>query len=190
MVVLDEDLGRSGSGIARPGFDRLLAAVCKGDVGAVFSIEASRLARNARDGHTLLEFCGLVNTLLVDEDGIYDPRHPNDRLLLGMKGTISEMELATFRQRSQEALKLMAERGELYTTVAVGYVRTLDTRLEKDPNRRVQQRIGLVFQKFREFGSIRQVLLWLREEHIELPAVDYGPEGRRVLWKLPVCTRP
>jgi excisionase family DNA binding protein len=186
VVVLDADLGRSGSGIARPGFDRLLAAVCKGGVGAVFSIEASRLARNGRDWHTLLEFCGLVNTLLVDEDGIYDPRHPNDRLLLGMKGTISEMELATFRQRSQEALKLMAERGELYTTVAVGYVRTLDARLEKDPNRRIHQSISLVFQKFREFGSIRQVLLWLRQEHIELPAAVYGPEGRRVIWKLPV----
>jgi DNA invertase Pin-like site-specific DNA recombinase len=111
IVILDEDLGRSGSGIERPGFDRLLSAVCKGEVGAVFSIEASRLARNGRDWHTLLEFAGLVNTLLVDEDGIYDPRHPNDRLLLGLKGTLSEMELSTFRHRSQEALKLKAERG-------------------------------------------------------------------------------
>ncbi len=185
IVILDEDLGRSAC-IARAGFDRLLAAVCKGAVGAVFSIEASRLARNGRDWHTLLEFCGLVNTLLVDEDGIYDPRHPNDRLLLGLKGTLSEMELATFRQRSQEALKLRAARGELYTTVAVGYVRTRDHRLEKDPDRHVQQSIGLVFQQFREFGSVRQVLLWLREERIELPAVDYGPEGRRIIWKLPV----
>jgi DNA invertase Pin-like site-specific DNA recombinase len=168
VVVLDEDLGRSGSDVVRSGFDRLLAAVCRGEVGVVLSIEASRLARNGRDWHTLLEFCGLVNTLLVDEDGIYDPRHPNDRLLLGMKGTLSEMELSTFRQRSQEALKLKAARGELYTTVAVGYIRTDDDRLEKDPNRRVQESIGLVFQKFREFGSIRQVLLWLRQEHIEL----------------------
>ena len=186
IVILDEDLGRSGSGIARAGFDRLLAAGCKGEVGAVFSIEASRLARNGRDWHTLLEFCGRVNTLLVDEDGIYDPRHPNDRLLLGMKGTLSEMELATFRQRSQEALKLMAARGELYTTVAVGYVPTLNHRLEKDPDRRVQQSIGLVFQKFREFGRVRQVLLWLREERIALPAVDYGSGQRRIIWKLPV----
>jgi DNA invertase Pin-like site-specific DNA recombinase len=185
IVILDEDLGRSGSGIERPGFDRLLSAVCKGEVGAVFSIEASRLARNGRDWHTLLEFAGLVNTLLVDEDGIYNPRHPNDRLLLGMKGTLSEMELSTFRQRSQEALKLKAERGELYTTVAVGYVRTSDDRLEKDPDRRVQESIGLVFAKFREFGSIRQVLLWLRQERIELPAVVYGAEGRSILWKLP-----
>ncbi len=186
IEVLDEDLGRSGCGIERPGFDRLLSAVCKGEVGAVLSIEASRLARNGRDWHTLLEFSGLVNTLLIDEDGIYNPRHPNDRLLLGMKGTLSEMELSTFRQRSQEALQLKATRGELYTTVAVGYVRAADNRVEKDPNRRVQQSITLVFQKFREFGSIRQVLLWLRQERIELPAVVYGAEGRSMVWKLPV----
>lgn len=186
VVVVDEDLGHSGAGTARAGFDRLLAAVCQGDVGAVFAIEASRLARNGRDWHTLLEFCGLVNTLLVDEDGIYDPRQPNDRLLLGLKGTLSEMELATFRQRSQEALKGMAARGVLYTSVAVGYRRTPDQRLEKEPHRRVQQSIELVFQQFRAFGSIRQVLLWLRQEGIELPAVDYGLEGRQLCWKLPV----
>ena len=89
----------------RPGFERLLAAICEGRVGAVFAIEASRLARNGRDWHTLIEFCGLVGTVIVDEDGVYDPRHPNDRLLLGMKGTTSELELSLFRQRSQEALK-------------------------------------------------------------------------------------
>jgi len=103
--TIDDDLGRSGGGTARPGFERLLAAICDGRVGAVFAIEASRLARNGRDWHTLIEFCGLVNTLLIDEDGIYDPRHPNDRLLLGMKGTMSELELSLFRQRSHEALK-------------------------------------------------------------------------------------
>ncbi len=113
VEVIDDDLGRSGSGVARPGFERLLAAICDGRVGAVVSIEASRLARNGRDWHTLLEFCGLVGTLIVDEDGLYDPRHPNDRLLLGMKGTMSEMELSLFRQRSQEALKQKARRGEL-----------------------------------------------------------------------------
>jgi DNA invertase Pin-like site-specific DNA recombinase len=80
VIVIDEDLGRSGSGISRPGFDRLLALICEGNVGAVFAIEASRLARNGRDWHTLLELCALVNTVLSDEDGVYDPRHPNDRL--------------------------------------------------------------------------------------------------------------
>jgi DNA invertase Pin-like site-specific DNA recombinase len=86
--VIDDDLGRSGGGIARPGFEKLIAAVGCGLVGAVFAVEASRLARNGRDWHTLLEFCGLVGSLIIDEDGIYDPRSPNDRLLLGMKGTL------------------------------------------------------------------------------------------------------
>jgi DNA invertase Pin-like site-specific DNA recombinase len=104
VQVIDDDLGRSGDGgAARPGFDKLLAAICEGRIGAVFSIEASRLARNGRDWHTLLEFCGVVDTLIVDEDGIYDPRLPNDRLLLGMKGTMSEMELSILRQRAGEA---------------------------------------------------------------------------------------
>jgi len=110
VEVIDDDLGRSGGGIERPGFERLLAAICDGRAGAVFAIEVSRLARNGRDWHTLIEFCGLVGTIIVDEDGIYDPRHPNDRLLLGMKGTMSELELSLFRQRSQEALKQKARR--------------------------------------------------------------------------------
>jgi excisionase family DNA binding protein len=113
VAVIDDDLGRSGGGVARPGFEKLLAAICEGRVGAVVSIEASRLARNGRDWHTLLEFCGLVGTLILDEDGVYDPRHPNDRLLLGMKGTMSEMELSVLRQRSLEALKQKARRGEV-----------------------------------------------------------------------------
>jgi DNA invertase Pin-like site-specific DNA recombinase len=120
VEVIDDDLGRSGSGTARPGFEKLLAAICEGKVGAVVSIEASRFARNGRDWHTLIEFCGIVDTLIVDEDGIYDPRHPNDRLFLGMKGTMSEMELALFRQRSFEALRQKARRGELFMTVAIG----------------------------------------------------------------------
>jgi DNA invertase Pin-like site-specific DNA recombinase len=89
VEVIDDDLGRSGGGINRPGFERLLAAICEGRVGAVFAIEASRLARNGRDWHTLIEFCGLVGTIIVDEDGIYDPRHPNDRLLLGLNGMVT-----------------------------------------------------------------------------------------------------
>jgi DNA invertase Pin-like site-specific DNA recombinase len=86
VEIIDDDLGRSGGGMRRPGFERLVAAICDGRVGAVLAIEVSRLARNGRDWHTLIEFCGLVGTIIVDEDGIYDPRHPNDRLLLGMKG--------------------------------------------------------------------------------------------------------
>ena len=116
VIIIDDDLGRSGGGVHRPGFERLLAALCEGIVGAVFCIEASRLARNGRDWHTLLEFCRLVDALIVDEDGVYDPRQPNDRLLLGMKGTLSEMELSILRQRSYAALMQKAQRGELLTT--------------------------------------------------------------------------
>lgn len=188
VAVIDDDLGRSGSGTHRPGFERLLAALCSGEIGAVFCIEASRLARNGRDWHTLLEFCRLVGTILVDEDGIYDPREPNDRLLLGMKGTLSEMELSTFRQRSQAALDQKAKRGELFMTVPVGYVRAPNDRIEKDPDQRICEALDLVFRKFRELGSVRQVLLWIRQEHIELPAVTYGAEGRHIVWKLPVST--
>src|SRR5229473_3362528 len=150
VEVIDDDLGRSGGGIARPGFERLLATICDGRVGDVVAIEVSRLARNGRDWHTLLEFCGLVGTLIVDEDGVYDPRHPNDRLLLGMKGTMSEMELSLFRQRSLEALKQKARRGELFLTVAIGYRKMSHDRIEKDPDRRVQEAIMLAFRKFAE----------------------------------------
>src|SRR5271169_4704305 len=153
VEIIDDDLGRSGGGVRRPGFERLVAAICDGRVGAVLAIEVSRLARNGRDWHTLIEFCGLVGTVIVDEDGIYDPRHPNDRLLLGMKGTMSELELALFRQRSQEALKQKARRGELFFTVAVGYVKTGRERIEKDPDQRVQDALDLVFSKFAELRS-------------------------------------
>jgi len=186
VVVIDDDLGVSGSGVSRPGFDRLLAAICRGAVGAVVSIEASRLARNGRDWHTLLEFCALVGSLILDEDGVYDPRSPNDRLLLGMKGTLSEMELSLLRQRSLEALRLKAARGDLHTTVAIGYVRGPGDRIEQDPDLRIREAIALVFQKFAELHSVRQVLLWLRQEAIALPSADYGPQGRSVLWKLPI----
>jgi DNA invertase Pin-like site-specific DNA recombinase len=186
VQVIDDDLGRSGSGIARPGFEKLLAAICEGRVGAVMSIEASRLARNGRDWHTLLEFCGLVDTLIVDEDGIYDPRQPNDRLLLGMKGTMSEMELSMFRQRSTEAIKQKAQRGELFRTVAVGYLKTDDDRIEKDPDRRVQDAIALVFNKLVELHSVRQVLVWMRREQIPLPAVVHSLGKQSIEWKAPV----
>ena len=185
-VVIDDDLGRSGGGVARPGFERLLLAICEGRVGIVLAVEASRLARNGRDWHTLLEFCGLVGCLLADEDGVYDPRLPNDRLLLGMKGTMSEMELSILRQRSLEALRQKARRGELFLTVAIGYVKVRRDRIAKDPDRRVQEAIGLVFRKFAEFQSIRQVHLWLRQEGVLTPALETDGGGRRVVWKPPV----
>jgi len=186
VQVIDDDLGRTGDGrAARPGFEKLLAAICKGNVGAVLSIEASRLARNAREWHTLLEFCGVVDTLILDEDGIYDPRLPNDRLLLGMKGTMSEMELSILRQRAGEARKQKARRGELLANVAVGYSKTDDGRIEKEPDRRVREAIALVFQKFTELQSARQVFLWIVQEQILLPAVIYTANKRSIEWKTP-----
>ena len=185
VEVIDDDLGRSGDGIARPGFERLLAAICEARVGAVLAIEASRLARNGRDWHTLIEFCGLIGTIIVDEDGIYDPRHPNDRMLLGIKGTMSELELSLFRQRSQEALKQKARRGALVLGVAAGYVRVGRDRIEKNPDQRVREALQLVFSKFAEFQSARQVHIWLRDEGIELPVKSRSGEARGVIWRLP-----
>ena len=187
VTVIDDDLGRSGSGVSRPGFERLLAAICEGRVGAVFAIEASRLARNGRDWHTLIEFCGLVGTLIVDEDGAYSAQDPNDRLLLGMKGAMGELELSLLRARSMEALRQKARRGELYSIVAVGHVRAGRGKIEMDPDRRVREAIRLVFARFAEMQSVRQVFLSLRADRIALPHIDHRQAGeRRPLWKPPV----
>jgi DNA invertase Pin-like site-specific DNA recombinase len=184
VKVIDDDLGRSGAGTHRPGFERLLALLCEGSVGAVFAFEASRLARNGRDWHTLLEICALVDSVLVDEDTVYDPRQPNDRLLLGMKGTFSEMELSLLRARAVEAIRLKAARGELYSQIVAGFVRGANG-LELDPDVRVREAVAMVFRKFDELQSARQVLYWLRQEKIVLPVVQYASEGRRINWQLP-----
>ena len=181
--VIDEDLGISGSGTRRPGFERLLRALCDGQVGAVFSIEASRLARNGRDWHTLLEFCSVVGALLIDAEAVYDPRLTNDRLLLGMKGTISEMEVATFRERGQAALRQKAQRGALIQRVAIGYVRGPDDRIEKDPDARIQSTIDLIFRKFAELGSVRQVYFWLDRQQIQLPVTLGSKDAREMVWQ-------
>jgi DNA invertase Pin-like site-specific DNA recombinase len=186
VVVIDDDLGVSAGGVARPGFERLLAAICSGSVGAVVSIEASRLARNGRDWHTLIEFCALVGSVIIDEEGVYDPRSANDRLLLGMKGTLSEMELSLLRQRSVEALKLKAARGELHTMFAIGFVRADPDRIEMDPDLRIREALMTIFKRFAELHSVRQVLLWLREESIHLPANVHGSGGCHVEWRAPV----
>src|SRR5262245_925284 len=187
VEFIDEDLGRSGSGqLERPGFQRLVAEVCTGHVGAVLCIEASRLARNGRDWHHLIELCGLVRALVVDPDGVYDPGLLNDRLLLGLKGTMSEFELNLLRQRCQEAIRQKARRGELQFALPVGYRWTANGKVEKDDVRRVQQAIELVFAKMAEFGSARQVLLWFRGEKVSLPALMHGESGRELGWKLPV----
>ena len=186
VVVVDDDLGRSGSGMQeRPGFGKLLAAVCQGIAGAVFALEASRLARNNRDWHHLVDLCALTDTLLVDDDGIYDPRQVNDRLLLGLKGSMAEFELGLLRQRAREAFEQKAKRGCAMWELPVGFVRTEDFRVEKTADRQMQQAIEDMFTKFRELGSARQTMLWYRDEHIPLPHVQPGTSGTSVHWRLP-----
>jgi len=187
VEVIDEDLGRSGaSAHGRSGFRRLVAAVSLKEVGAVFSAEASRLARNNKDWAQLVDLCSLTETLIIDYDGVYDPSRLNDRLLLGLKGTMSEYELGLIRQRAQAALKQMANRGELVTTLPVGYVKEAKHRIVRDPDERVRQAISLVFSRFAVLQSVRQVLLWFRQDGISLPANRYTPEKWVREWKLPV----
>ena len=187
VVVIDDDLGKSGATAAgRAGFQRLVAEVSLGRVGAVVGLEVSRLARNNRDWYQLLDLCGLLNTLIIDAEGIYDPRQLNDRLLLGLKGTMSEAELGWLRQRAHEARAAKARRGELIISLPVGYVQTRDGRLEKHPDQRVQGALTLVFQKFAELGSARQVLLWMHQEQVTLPGLERDPVwGDRLRWRLP-----
>lgn len=176
VEVIDDDLGRSASGaVQRPGFDRLVAALCAGQVGAVLCLDASRLARNGRDWHHLLELCGLVEARVIDLDGVYDPCRPNDRLLLGMKGSISEFELGIIRSRMYEAARSKARRGELRLSVPIGYTWHRHVGLTLDPDRRLQEVVRLVFAKFRELGSARQVLLWMAAEGLHFP---YPTNGR------------
>jgi DNA invertase Pin-like site-specific DNA recombinase len=190
VVVIDDDQGRSGSGAEeRPGFGRLLAAVCEGKVGAVLALEASRLARNNRDWHHLVDLCALTGTLVIDDDGVYDPRLLNDRLVLGLKGSMAEFELGLLRQRAQEALRGMIARGEVLWEVSVGFLRTEDNRLEMTPDRQVQQALRGVFARFRALGSARQVLLWYVQEKIPLPCIRRGGSGREVTWELPTYKR-
>jgi DNA invertase Pin-like site-specific DNA recombinase len=182
VAVIDDDLGRSGSGLVeRAGFEQLLGAVCTGAVGAVFCLEASRLARNGREWHHLIELCGLTGTVIVDPEAIYDPALMNDRLLLGVKGTMSEFESNLFRQRSAEAIRQKAQRGELQFSLPVGYV-WAESRIEKEPDLRVQQALALVFAKMTELGSVRQVLLWFRREGIALPRKSQDQPGRPTIW--------
>lgn len=182
--VIDDDLGISASGCAeRPGFKRLLAALCSGGVGAVFCLEVSRLARNGRDWHHVLEICGLVEARVIDHDGVYDPRHPNDRLLLGMKGSISEFELGILRTRMLEAARAKARRGELRYTPPIGYIWDRDAGIMFDPDQRIQEVIRSIFSRFRELGSARQVLLSMADQDIHFPRPSDGIRLTSFEWR-------
>jgi excisionase family DNA binding protein len=175
VEVIDDDLGRSAAGtVARPGFERLVALLCAGEVGAVLCFDASRLARNGRDWHHLLELCGLVDARVIDLDGIYDPCRPNDRLLLGMKGSISEFELGVLRARMLDAARAKARRGELRISVPIGYIWHREIGLGFDPDLRIQEVIRLIFARFRELGSARQVFLSLLGEQAHFPRPSDG----------------
>ena len=183
IEVIDEDLGRSASGaVARAGFERMVAEVCLGHVGAVVAREVSRFARNSRDWQQLVEVCRVVDTVLIDQEAVYLPRQSNDRLLLGLKGSLNEYELDLLRQRSLEARRAKAKRGELIVAAPVGYLKTDEQRLEKDPDQRVQQAVLLMFRKFIELGSVRQALLWLLEHELQIPARTPQAE---TCWKRP-----
>ena len=180
--VVDEDLGRSAAGlVTRSGFDRMVADVCLGKVGAVAAREVSRFARNSREWQHLVEMCRVVDTVLIDQDTVYAPRMSTDRLLLGLKGSLNEYELDLLRQRSVEARRQKAKRGELLIVSPVGYIKG-ERRLEKDPDRRVQDAMALVFRKLLELGSVRQTLLWFHEHGLELPVIS---PREQVRWRRP-----
>ena len=185
VQTIDEDQGRSGAGAAhRQGFKKLLAEIGAGQVGVVLALEASRLARSSADWHRLVEICVVTQTLLADETAVYDPRDPNDRLLLGVKGTISEAEMFTLQSRLQAGRRNKALRGELARSLPAGYVRTEAGATVRDPDRQVQARIDYVFRLFRQLKVARQVVQQLVREKLKLPVtISGGPRHGQVRWR-------
>lgn len=170
IVIIDDDLGRSGSNAeGRPGFQRLVAQVSLGRAGIVLGIEMSRLARSCRDWYQLLDVCALFRTLIGDADGIYDPSSYNSRLLLGLKGTMSEAELHMIKQRMVEGKNAKARRGALKIALPVGYVARPSGEITKDPDEQVQSIIQLIFELFNKLLTVNAVLRYLVEHKIRMP---------------------
>ncbi len=184
VVVIDTDLGQSGASAAdRAGFQRLVTEVSLGHAGIVLGLEVSRLARNSMDWHRLLEICALSDTLILDEDGVYDPAHFNDRLLLGLKGTMSEAELHVLRARLQGGIRNKARRGELFVRPPMGFVYTAEGRLVIDPDQQVQQSVRLLFETFRRTGSAMATVKHFAEQELQFPRrVHTGPNKGDVVW--------
>jgi DNA invertase Pin-like site-specific DNA recombinase len=184
--VIDSDLGTSGSeSTARAGFQTLVAEVSLGRVGIVFGYEVSRLARNNYDWYHLLDLAAMFGTLIADCDGIYDPRLYNDRLLLGLKGTMSEAELHMLRQRLDAGRMNQVKRGTYRQRLPTGYLRLPDGTVVKDPDEQVRHVIDLVFDKFSELGSANKVLRYLRKNEILLPRrQSAGPKANQLIWKV------
>jgi DNA invertase Pin-like site-specific DNA recombinase len=171
--VIDADLGLSGASAAqRSGFKELVGRVGLSEVGLILSIDVTRLARNCSDWYPLLDICGLRGCLIADRDGVYDPGSPNGRLLLGLKGTISELELHTIRSRLTSGLLAKAERGELALGLPIGLLRDPSGIVIKDPDLAVQERIGLVFQTFLKVRTVAKVMRMLNDRGLDLPRRD------------------
>jgi len=185
IVVIDDDLGRSGASVeGRLGFQRLVAEVGLGNVGLVLGIEMSRLARSCRDWHQLLEICALFDTLIADADGVYDPAHYNDRLLLGLKGTMSEAELHILKARMLAGRKAKAGRGQLGKPVPMGYVRRPSGEVAFDPDEQAQTTIRLVFDLFDRFRTVGKVMTYLVEHEIRMPVRSRsGPQKGDLEWR-------
>jgi DNA invertase Pin-like site-specific DNA recombinase len=187
VIVIDEDQGQSGRSAAdRSGFQRLLAEVTMGHVGLVLGLEMSRLARSSADWHRLLEMCALCGSLLADQDGIYDPTDPNDRLLLGLKGTLSEAEMFTLRNRLERGRQNKAARGELFNGVPMGYVQLASGEVVLDPDEQVRGVVRLIFEKFDELGTAWATFHYLLDSGIQVGLrPSRGSRRGQLVWQRP-----
>ena len=183
IVVIDNDQGLTGAIMNnRKGFQRLVAEVGLGNVGIVMGLEVSRLARNNADWHRLLEICGLTQTLILDEDGLYDPCNINDRILLGLKGTMSELELHLIRARMQGGFLNKVQRGELYISLPVGFAFDSEGKVVLDPDKQVQQSIRLLFQTYRRVGSARGVAIYFQQQDLLFPSRRCSKNNQPQVW--------